>query len=393
MTEWIVAMNLWCAALVVIAVALDVLLARRVRPAWRVALYATVALRLALPIDWHGPLAGTLAKPQPSRTTLVAADAPQLIGATHVVEPQVSPLSNEAVMSIAAPSWHAADLVAPLWIAVSGVLLAVYVLRRRALAVRLRSCTPARARVATLARGVTVLEHDALGPLTFGIVHARIVLPRALVGELSDDELAHVLAHERAHVLRRDGALVAALALVCIAAWPVLPVWLAAARVRRLIELAADDRALAGAGAAERISFGHTLLRLAGTRAGTGALALGGYRDLRGRIRALRRRGRMPAAIELGTIATAIALPLACTGEPESAPRCAALKDEAIAAHDRVEQGERERAPEALAAYDAFAQSCHEHPDHAELLYYRAELRWSVAHALAQSGSDSRAAY
>ena len=49
-------LNVWTAAILGGALLLDWPLARRVRASWRIALYAPVALRVALPLDWNLPI-------------------------------------------------------------------------------------------------------------------------------------------------------------------------------------------------------------------------------------------------------------------------------------------------------------------------------------------------
>ncbi|MBC8069854.1 MAG: hypothetical protein IAG13_16065, partial [Deltaproteobacteria bacterium] len=127
------------------------------------------------------------------------------------------------------------------------------------------------------------------------------------------------------------------------------------------------------------------------------ALALGGYRDLRGRIRALRVDAQLPRFAQLVTLGSAIAIPLACAGHAEPSgmdrSRCAALQVEATRAHDRFEAGETEQAPVATAAYDAFAEQCADAAELTDLLYYRAELHWALAHAIESRGDDASDAF
>jgi Zn-dependent protease with chaperone function len=61
--------------------------------------------------------------------------------------------------------------------------------------------------------GVTIIETSQPLCLTAGLLRPRVLLSRGLLGTLSDEERAIVLAHERAHVRRRD-ALVATLVRV-----------------------------------------------------------------------------------------------------------------------------------------------------------------------------------
>lgn len=394
--RWLLAMNLWTAALLGVAVVLDRLLARRVRAAWRIALYATVVLRLALPADWHSPF-GALGDSRPSVAVASTMGAPSADLAVPVLtDPSTATL--DAAPSVATSGPRLGDILFILWCSIATTLLGVVALRHRALARRLVSCERARPAVEATARGAVVLEHETLGPLTFGLLRPRIVVPRGLVDRLSATELGHVLAHERAHVERRDGLLAAFIAGGCALMWPILPLWIAAARVRALVERAADERALAGASAPERIAFGRTLLRLAGvTVPSVGALALGGYRDLHGRVAALRGGRLLPIAVQVGALGAAITVPLACAGhadrDVDDPMRCAELKADALAAHDRFESGAREQGAVAQSAYDAYADSCVDHPDRGEVLYYRGELYWARAHATHREGADTRGAF
>ncbi|HJX43777.1 MAG TPA: M56 family metallopeptidase, partial [Geodermatophilus sp.] len=90
-----------------------------------------------------------------------------------------------------------------------------------------------------------LLEHPA--PVAFCIPGARplLVLSSGMVAELDDAELAAVVAHERAHLAEHHH-----LYLLPFVAWEAaLPVLPAAARahaaVRELVEMRADDRAVA----------------------------------------------------------------------------------------------------------------------------------------------------
>jgi hypothetical protein len=139
-----------------------------------------------------------------------------------------------------------------------------------------------------------------------------------------------VLRHEAAHLRRRDAWLSVAMQLLAITAWPVVPLWIAIARVRHLVELACDEAALAGADAIERRRYGHTLLDMAEWRwlavrpigAGAGELHFGS--TMRARIEALASQRHWPVGIQALALSLALlALFAACGGaapRPASAP-------------------------------------------------------------------------
>jgi TonB family protein len=297
---WLGPMTLATALVLVVALVADRLLERRVSAAARVWLLAAVLLRLALPAGWATPL-GLLGG-----------------GAAGTVVVEEGPLSVVAGASGAAAGPGFGLWVGLGYLIVAAALLVRWGAARRALGMRLRGARPARAEIATLAPGVEVLEHEELGPLVAGLARPRIVVPAALASD--PDALALVLRHERAHVLRRDHLLSATVQLVCALAWPLLPVWLAAMRVRALLELACDERALAEAGPGERRRYGEVLLALAeATPHGRLAGALTFRSPLHGRLRALAWRRRWPRGIQAVVLAALSGLALACAS-PSDAP-------------------------------------------------------------------------
>lgn len=114
----------------------------------------------------------------------------------------------------------------------------------------------------------------------WGITHARIVLPTALIDRPALARL--VLAHELHHVRSRDFTIqVCTDILICVAWWNPL-VWLVRGSIRREREFAADAAVLdAGAGARE---YGEALLSAVSSSA-TAAPAAAYRSALAGRIR------------------------------------------------------------------------------------------------------------
>ena len=163
-----------------------------------------------------------------------------------------------------------------------------------------------------------VLDHPA--PVAFCIPGARplLVLSSGIVAELDDDQLAAVVAHERAH-LREHHHLLLLPFVAWEAALPVLP---AAARahaaVRELVEMRADDVALRSLrGPAPRRTLAQAIVAAAGS-AGPGsvpegALAVGGG-SLRDRVvRLLEPPQPLPATGRWTALAAAALLLLAPT--------------------------------------------------------------------------------
>jgi Zn-dependent protease with chaperone function len=230
-------MTLWTAGLFAFAWAADRLLARRVRPAWRIGLYGAVFARVLLPNDWHSPVS---LWPVTTEAPAAAAGTSGLVG---IEAPALLSLGQpDLVVSAAtgaAPSFGAAHVVGLVYVLVAVALLAWLgrgYLRLRAI---FDAAQPASPRIQALARGTRVLEHPSAGPLTFGALRPAVLVPQTLAESLTDAELRCILDHERAHVVRRDPLMVCVLSIATALLWPLLPVWFAGARIRRL-DLRAD---------------------------------------------------------------------------------------------------------------------------------------------------------
>jgi len=153
--------------------------------------------------------------------------------------------------------------------------------------------------------------------MVIGTIRPRIVLPSVLLSPEQADAFACVLGHESAHVRRGDPWLMATIQVLTVAFWPVLPLWLAAQRVRVLVEMACDERALDEADAGARRRYGQALIDIAGWRTvtvsalGAGELHFGS--GLRARIEALANVRRWPRLVQAGLVATAVGGFAACS--------------------------------------------------------------------------------
>jgi len=139
--------------------------------------------------------------------------------------------------------WVALTLAAVLALELVGVLLISWVRTTRTRR-RHRALLEVVVRPSAALPDTRLLEHPA--PVAFCIPGARplLVLSSGMVAELDDDQLAAVVAHERAHLRERHHLL-----LLPFVAWeaalPLLPAaGRAHAAVRELVEMRADDVAL-----------------------------------------------------------------------------------------------------------------------------------------------------
>jgi Zn-dependent protease with chaperone function len=118
--------------------------------------------------------------------------------------------------------------------------------------------------------GALVMESDEVAAFCVPGRHETVVVTSAALATLSDDELAGVLAHERAHLRGRHHLAVGA-ARMLDRAFPGVPLFSrATAAIERLVELVADD---AAARRVDRVEVASALVTLAGMRAPSTALA------------------------------------------------------------------------------------------------------------------------
>jgi beta-lactamase regulating signal transducer with metallopeptidase domain len=297
LARWIGPTIAWTALVFAAASLGDRFLARRVRASWLLLLYAAVPLRMALPSNWTSPF-GLLAARAAGRAQVHATD-----------------FTAVAAGATTRAGWDGQTLLGLAYVLVALALAGWWLYGRGRLAGQIADARPARQTVAALDPHSTILEHDTLGPLVFGCWRPRIVLPTAVVDTIDPAALGCVLRHERAHIDRGDPWILGAIQLVSIAAWPIVPVWLAARRARQLLELAADERALGVAGADARRRYGETLLQMADFRPRTlrrlapAELAFGS--QLSARARALGWRRRWPVSAQMGLIVIFMAISVA----------------------------------------------------------------------------------
>jgi biopolymer transport protein ExbD/Zn-dependent protease with chaperone function len=316
-------------ALLVVAWLGDRALERRVSASLRLLLYATVMVRLALPVGWHSPLGllptvgGDTSAGPGAPAPAAAAVAPAAAVATGVpaIAPPAPAVDSPWTADPLVPTPDAPWLGMAAWAGVAYLLVAALLLgrvlwARWQLGRLLRAATPLRGR----AGGVTIVRHPRLGPFVAGVWRPRVVLPPAVADAGGEEARALILRHELAHIRRRDPLVTLLLQLLCALAWPLLPVWLAAGRVRALMEIACDERAVGPAGAAQRLRYAELLLALAGAGGGGRWVHVMRFGSpLGARLRGLAVRRRWPRPLQVAAMALAAALAIACAARPGSA--------------------------------------------------------------------------
>ena len=195
------------------------------------------------------------------------------------------------------------------WASMASLALVAYGLAMWSLARRRRDWRPA------TVDGHAVLLTPTIGPAVVGAFRPTIVVPEWSL-ELSDEQRALMLAHEREHVRARDPLVLHVAAMVVLLMpWNVAALWLNR-RLRLGVELDCDARVLAGGRDAR--SYGTLLLDVCARRTRPVALLAPALLERRSsltkRILAMQpERSRFPRArVALGAAAACVVVLLAC---------------------------------------------------------------------------------
>ena len=260
---------LWQGMALAAGVAVVLGVARSLNAATRYALWwATLAAVLVLPFaPAIAGLAGSAAAPA------VAASAP-------LVEPLVPlalPAPADWLIALAVGAWLGFLMLGLLSLWRAAAHLAA--LRRGAspMPAGREACLPLWLAVRHTGRAVALaVSDDVAAPAALGFGRALVVLPRALVERLADDELDQIVLHEYGHLRRRDDWARLAQAIVQSVVWFHPAVWWIDRQLELEREAACDDFVVRQTGAARRYAacLAHAA-ELVGSRAHAGSLAPG----------------------------------------------------------------------------------------------------------------------
>jgi len=314
---WLLRTSLQASVVVVVVLAAQWALRRRLSATWRHALWLLVLARLAAPTAPQTPwsvfnLGRAVAPPDAAVTEPVARDA--VLAAppppTAAPKPTTRPAApTRTVVAAATPTREppaktastgtppapvtAAARTAPrqeatgrgwaarLW----RIAAAVWAMGAAALLGRLawvnvrfhrrlrRGARPIDAQPAELLdacraeiglrRPVEAIQTPAVAsPVLFGWWRPRLLLPVGLTQALTPAQLRHVFRHELAHVKRFDAPLDWLATVVSIGHWFNPLIWLALRRMRSDRELACDEMVLRRTAGADAHGYGQTMIRL-----------------------------------------------------------------------------------------------------------------------------------
>lgn len=257
--------------LVLIILAAQLLLGRRLAGRWRNALWLLVLLRLLLPALPASPFSVYRATPPAVVISAMQDETTPAPGSTSLAP---LPTANSWKTGSSSLLVRAIQLGAVAWL-IGGAALALattgsnWQFDRRLR----RASQPADDKITQLAResaselgirrSFSVLETGLVdSPALFGLLHPRLLLPAGLASGLSYQELRLILLHELAHLRRGDLYHHGLLSVLQVVHWFNPLLWFAFGRMRDDREIAADALVLSGERARLKTSYGHMLLKL-----------------------------------------------------------------------------------------------------------------------------------
>lgn len=280
--EWLWTTTWQASLLALFVLGIQRLFAERLAPEWRYFLWWFVALRLVLPAPIPAAWSAFNLLPTPSlqsplaeaRLSSVREESAAPVPASSL--PSAGFTLEAQVQSVAPPArrWGVLEFVAVLWLGGAFIAgLRLWRAHRRLAGIVRRGSPNTCPRVGEVLRDCVALMrlHRAPpvvmlsgfeGPALVGCLRPALVLPAELAAVLSDAELRHIFLHELAHLRRRDHVLNYVVCLLEVVHWPNPLLRQTFRRLRADRELACDALALSRLPAAQRCSYGATLLKL-----------------------------------------------------------------------------------------------------------------------------------
>lgn len=222
-------------------------------PRWMLcALWGLVALRLICPVSIESALS-LVPSDQTLPAEILTAAAPEIRSGVTAIDRVVNPVLTQTMAPAPGASANPTQILSTVltWVWVAGVAAMLLYALVSTLLLRRRVATATR-----YAPGVKQSEYIAM-PFVLGVLRPTIYLPY----QMEEADLPHVLAHERAHIRRRDGAWKLLGFLLLSVYWFHPLLWVAYLLFCRDIESACDEAVIRDLPEAERRAYAAALLR------------------------------------------------------------------------------------------------------------------------------------
>ena len=232
----LVNMSLSASWLVLVVLALRLVLKRA--PKWvNVLLWGMVGVRLVLPVSIESTLS-LVPSAEPVSPAIIGGTAVRVGGSAAAGAASSPAAAGPGLVEILSYVWAAGAILLFLYSVVSWLRLRI------------------RVREAVRLQGRIYQSERIDSPFVLGIVRPRIYLPY----QLGREELTHVLAHEQAHIARKDHWWKPLGFLLLTVYWfnPIL--WMAYVLLCRDIELACDERVIRKLNNEQKADYARTLV-------------------------------------------------------------------------------------------------------------------------------------
>lgn len=267
--------SLEASVLIMAVLGLRWMLGPRLSPAWRIGLWMLVGAKLMLPAFVPAGFGlGAWMKSAETKMTPVVLRQDVLVD-----QPQTAVLVLSEVAQVdgsVARNWSFSPKVALVWVWLAGAagILLVALVRQRRFDTMLRTRRPGTdphliTLVARLSQRAglkkpvrVVLMPAGTAPAMVGVRQPTLLLPEDWQARFDDRSLRHVVLHELFHVKQGDLAWNWIALAVQAVHWFNPLVWFVVSRFQADRELRCDAGALALLAPAERLDYGHTLLRI-----------------------------------------------------------------------------------------------------------------------------------
>lgn len=291
-------------------------------------LWGLVGLRLALPFSLPTPFS-LVPSAQTIPTDIMYASSPAIDTGLSTLNQAVNPMLSASFSPDPAASANPLQILLALAALIWVIGIALFALYALISLLRLRHRL---AEAVPVGENVWVCDHIA-SPFLLGLTHPRIYLPSSLDSQTA----ASVIAHEHAHLVRRD-PIWKAVGFVLLALYWFHPlVWVAYVLFCRDMELACDARATRDFSPAERKTYAEALLACSLPHAGRLFCPLAfGEIGVKSRIRALMQGKKPSRLLVILTACVIVALAVCFLTDPvpsdpsESSTSALALTDEVI---------------------------------------------------------------
>lgn len=237
-----------CASWLVLAVLLLRFVLKKA-PKWlTVALWAVVAVRLICPVSIQSEVS-MVPSAQTIPPSVLTDSVPAIHSGVHAINTVVNPMMQRAVISEGSNSLQD-------WIPVASVLWGVGVLAMLIYGAVSYFRVKRRVRTAVLLRENLYQSETVASPFVLGFLRPKIYLPF----RMDESELSHVVAHEQAHIRRRDHWWKPVGFAILAVHWFNPLLWLGYVLLCRDIELACDEKVIKTLSTEERADYSQALL-------------------------------------------------------------------------------------------------------------------------------------